>query len=276
MIQGVNTTDKHLATPKKLKKEDPESKKGSNKKTSPNKRLIKEEDSPVEPKKRRTPAKTKTELNVTGNEMSPSAKKGKSPMKPKIDLSVPVEQEEAHIKPENAVAPTSKQEHKRDKTDHETAKETKLAGSSKSKGTALAKSTKNTSDTDEEGATTPTVVPVTPKGKKPIKKAKTPNEEDGSPVGRKRSVTKTAAAEARPIPTRLEHASPEDRKLVAMRDAGESWNDIRKMWKDMTGNETAHSTLPGRYRRLKENLIRLEEGDVCFFCISSSISFIST
>lgn len=226
----------------------------------------------MEPKKRRTPAKTKTELNVTGNEMSPSAKKGKSPMKPKIDFSVPLEQEEAHVKPENAVTPTGKQEHKRDKLGYKTTKETKPVGSAKSKGTALAKATKNTSDTDEEGATTPTVVPVTPKGKKPNKKAKIPNGEDGSPVGHKRSVTKTAAAEARPIPTRLEHASPADQNLVAMRDAGESWNDIRKMWKDMTGLETAHSTLPGRYKRLKENLIRLEEGDVCFFCISSSIS----
>ena len=55
----------------------------------------------------------------------------------------------------------------------------------------------------------------------------------------------------RVIPRSLEEVSEADRKLMDMRDNGEDWKAIRKMWQQMTGEIPGSSTLPNRYTRLK-------------------------
>lgn len=64
------------------------------------------------------------------------------------------------------------------------------------------------------------------------------------------------------IPTCWEEANAADRMLITMRGDGADWGRIRALWKDITGQDTAASTLPNRYTRVKANLMRLEDGDV--------------
>ncbi len=47
-----------------------------------------------------------------------------------------------------------------------------------------------------------------------------------------------------------------------MRDTGHDWNEIRSTWKALTGKETAMSSLPVRYRRMKANFEVLKDEDV--------------
>lgn len=51
-----------------------------------------------------------------------------------------------------------------------------------------------------------------------------------------------------------------------MKDEERDWRSIRGMWKDKTGQDTAPSTLPNRYKRLKDNMVRSKEGEVCLYC----------
>lgn len=103
---------------------------------------------------------------------------------------------------------------------------------------------------------------------------------DDIPIAPKKKViraqTKTGRPEARKgcrthkgphvksiiIPTCWEEASAADRMLVTMRGDGADWGKIRALWKNITGQDTAASTLPNRYTRVKANLMRLEDGDV--------------
>ena len=56
------------------------------------------------------------------------------------------------------------------------------------------------------------------------------------------------------IPQTLDECSAADRKLLEMRDAGEGWRAIRKMWEETTGEPPGTSTLPNRYNRLKYDI----------------------
>ncbi len=47
-----------------------------------------------------------------------------------------------------------------------------------------------------------------------------------------------------------------------MKDEGRDWRSIRQMSKDKTGQDTTPSTLPNRYNRLKDNMVRSKEGEV--------------
>ena len=49
------------------------------------------------------------------------------------------------------------------------------------------------------------------------------------------------------IPRTFDECEDIDKKLITLRDGGMSWPDIRKMWKEETGEETGKSTLPNRY-----------------------------
>jgi len=49
--------------------------------------------------------------------------------------------------------------------------------------------------------------------------------------------------------------------LIALRDAGKGWTEIRVEWEKMTGERTGNSTLPNRYSRLKSNLTIIKEED---------------
>ena len=57
-------------------------------------------------------------------------------------------------------------------------------------------------------------------------------------------------------------ANPADKMLMKMKRKGCSWVEIRTAWEELTGERPAPSTLPNRYSRIKDNMTRLEPGDV--------------
>lgn len=103
--------------------------------------------------------------------------------------------------------------------------------------------------------------PVTPKkkGKRAAAKSKTndesadttdksisPTKGNGEVEGttvhntpRKRQAPKKELAAPRGIPTSWDEADQADRMMVSMKEKGESWIEIRAMWKKVTGQETA-------------------------------------
>lgn len=111
---------------------------------------------------------------------------------------------------------------------------------------------------DMAGKVKPNDVPIAPKKK--VLAAQTKTEK---PEARKGSKThKEPHVKSTIIPSCWEEASAADRMLVTMRGQGAEWGKIRELWKDITGQDTAKSTLPVRYMRIKANLMRLEDGDV--------------
>lgn len=116
----------------------------------------------------------------------------------------------------------------------------------------------NDTDMDSEdtaGKVKANNIPIAPK-----KKALAAQTKTEQPEARKRS--KTHKEKSIIIPSCWEKASAADRMLVTMRGQGTEWGKIRALWKDITGQDTAKSTLPVRYTRIKANLMRLEDGDV--------------
>ena len=104
------------------------------------------------------------------------------------------------------------------------------------------------------------------KPRTPTKKAKFSSggedTEAGEGSARKRNAPAGSIAPPRGIPKSWSEAEEADRLLVTMKDAGKPWDEIRKMWKEKTGQDTANSTLPNRYARVKVR-----------FLIFSSITF---
>lgn len=96
---------------------------------------------------------------------------------------------------------------------------------------------------------------------------------NGTP--RKRAAAGKEKAVARGLPTSIEEASEADKMLIHMKDVeNKSWSDIRSFWMAMTGQETASSTLPNRYNRLKAVFMVLKEGDVSTTCkLLASVPF---
>ena len=81
---------------------------------------------------------------------------------------------------------------------------------------------------------------------------------------RQRAAAKTHIS-ARDISHSWRTANAADKMLVKMKAKGCSWLEIRKAWEELTGEWPATSTLPNRYSRVKNNLMRLKSGDVCVF-----------
>lgn len=78
---------------------------------------------------------------------------------------------------------------------------------------------------------------------------------------------------ARDISRSWKTANPADKMLMKMKEKGCGWLEIRKAWQELTGEWPAASTLPNRYKRVKDNLTRLKSGDVrtcliCLYCLS--------
>lgn len=71
-----------------------------------------------------------------------------------------------------------------------------------------------------------------------------------------------AKRDYRRIPTSWEEASPEDRMMITMREAGASWPSIQRAWEPMTGTEVGPSTLSSRYSRIIAHRTHPAEGDV--------------
>ena len=94
----------------------------------------------------------------------------------------------------------------------------------------------------------------------------------GKPFDRSTTVRSTPRKRAPPladfvsdqiaIPTSWAEVGEADNKLIQMKDKGCSWEAIRKMWKEMTGQGVAPSTLPNRYNRVKANLTVLQDSEV--------------
>ena len=78
---------------------------------------------------------------------------------------------------------------------------------------------------------------------------------------RKRAVAKSHMS-TRDISRSWKTASPADKMLMKMKRKGCSWVEIRTAWEELTGERPAPSTLPNRYSRIKDNMTRLEPGDV--------------
>lgn len=79
---------------------------------------------------------------------------------------------------------------------------------------------------------------------------------------RQRMAPKNAVAAPRDIPTSWEDADEADQMLVTMKEDGVDWNTIREAWTAKTGQKTAGSTLPNRYKRIKIATMQFREGDV--------------
>ncbi|KAL8959276.1 MAG: hypothetical protein Q9193_003831 [Seirophora villosa] len=121
---------------------------------------------------------------------------------------------------------------------------------------------------DSAGVSDEVQVPVTPmKGKrksaagqtKEFKTPRTPKTPKASTAAKEeRDTTPTPTTTPRKrlaadkvadkvsLPTSWGAASEADKELVAMKKSGSSWNDIRAMWMEKTGQNTATSTLPNR------------------------------
>ncbi|CAD6588000.1 MAG: hypothetical protein ASARMPRED_003370 [Alectoria sarmentosa] len=66
---------------------------------------------------------------------------------------------------------------------------------------------------------------------------------------------------ARNISRSWKTANAADKMLMKMKEKGCDWSEIRKAWEELTGECPAHSTLPTRYKRVKDNLTRMKPGD---------------
>ena len=196
------------------------------------------------PKKKRTPAK-KTQ-GVGASPATPKAKRGPK-AKGKNDLdengvgAKTNSSKTSNAKDENNEIPTtpSKRAYKSKPKDDE-----KVPMNGKAK-------TKDAEIKDEEDATADDfdTSPMKPKQNGKTKASKNndaKNTKDStSPTTPKRQPTNKVAKSV-DIPTCLANASEADKKMVRMKEAGESWHTIRAMWKKETGQDTATSTLPNR------------------------------
>jgi len=255
-----------------------------------------DEEAPVV-KKKRAPAKPKKA--TTDNEDIDDAADAK------VDEAAPVAKKKRA--PAKSKKATTDNEDIDDATDAKVDEEAPVA--KKKRAPAPTKPKKPTTDNEDDGDATETNLPITPpvtppkkRGRKAStaddadvngstpkpkasKKAKiTESPEDSTGVTtsqespsttktgtpRKRAPVTKDKAVARGLPTSMKECSEADRMLLHMKDVeGKPWAEIRATWKAMTGQETASSTLPNRYNRLKVNLMALEEGDVSITIIPS-------
>lgn len=105
-------------------------------------------------------------------------------------------------------------------------------------------------------------IPTAPSKNKKPKKVNPKSSVDTEDISATTPKTRRAKVSRVPMPTSWAEASAADRMLVSMRDSGEDWAVIRQQWKEVTGSDTAASTLPTRYSRLKATMTVMEDGDV--------------
>lgn len=132
----------------------------------------------------------------------------------------------------------------------------------------------------QEGATLPTNIinpdpeqsvasAATPSKNKKPKKANPKSSVDTEDISATPPKNRKTKVNSVPMPATWAEAGVADRMLVRMRDNGAEWANIRKQWKELTGSDTAPSTLPTRYSRLKASMMIMEDGDVS--CSPSAI-----
>ena len=157
------------------------------------------------------------------------------------------EEEEPTIKPDSDVTTNTPQ-----KSHAPTTPESRMAKNEEITPTGIVK------PDPELSPTTPTTTPKNKRQKKTNPKASVATEGISTPPP-KNGKAKSSNV---PMPTSWAEAGEADRMMVAMRDKGDDWAKIRKQWKEMTGMDTAASTLPTRYSRIKASMTVLQDGDV--------------
>ena len=125
--------------------------------------------------------------------------------------------------------------------------------------------------TEEEETTQTCIIKPDPEQSATISNAKTMSKEQKKKnpkasvategISRRPAKINKAKTGILPTHTSWAEAGEADRMLVTLRDNGENWAKIREQWKEMTGLDTAASTLPTRYSRLKASMMTLEDGD---------------
>lgn len=175
----------------------------------------------AQPTKKRSPTKKATAAtNVdasngeTAEPVTPSPKKRASPKKKStVDANVKPEDGETNGETEGPAPVTPKK-----------------AKRAPAKGKAMKTDDTKTSDESAE---------ITDKSVSPIKGN---GEIEGMTVAntpRKRQAPKKDLAVPRGIPSSWDNADHADRMMVSMKENGDGWADIRAMWKNVTGQETA-------------------------------------
>nr|OQO29813.1 hypothetical protein B0A51_03252 [Rachicladosporium sp. CCFEE 5018] len=81
------------------------------------------------------------------------------------------------------------------------------------------------------------------------------------PAGRVRRPPTNGIIDSRPLGRSLEECDPADQMLFTKASASVPWPEIHAVWKEMTGTEPAASTLPNRFKRLRENFSTINEED---------------
>ncbi|OQO07238.1 hypothetical protein B0A48_07808 [Cryoendolithus antarcticus] len=81
------------------------------------------------------------------------------------------------------------------------------------------------------------------------------------PAGRVRRPPTNGIIDSRPLGRTLEECDPADQMLFTKASAAVPWPEIHATWKEMTGTEPAASTLPNRFKRLRENFSTINEED---------------
>nr|OQO28482.1 hypothetical protein B0A51_03294 [Rachicladosporium sp. CCFEE 5018] len=81
------------------------------------------------------------------------------------------------------------------------------------------------------------------------------------PAGRLRRPPTNGIIDSRPLGRSLEECDPADQMLFTKASAGVPWPEIHAAWKEITGTEPAASTLPNRFKRLRENFSTINEED---------------
>ncbi|KAL8697363.1 MAG: hypothetical protein Q9224_002355 [Gallowayella concinna] len=189
-------------------------------KTSPKKRAVTPiGDEDTSPKKKRTPAKGQaaTERN---NGTSTTNKKGRQ-AKPKPEKGAKSSESEDVVDSNEIERPTT--------PEAQVFKEPKTPKTPKS-------------PTEDHYVQANEKTPRSAKAKTQPKARPTPKT---SPVKGKRAGAEKVAEKV-VLPTKWSEATTADKTLVAMKEAGKSWGEIRIEWFKMTGQDTASSTLPNR------------------------------
>lgn len=192
-------------------------------KTSPKKRAAANTPAEVSPKKKRASSKVEGKAETTSaTPATPKTKKGrtsKAAKAPSVEPKV----------------------------------ESDVENGNESSGEGVAEHNDPVPVTPGKGARTPKAKapaePKTPKAPKTPKNSHGAKDKQGSPTPksteRKRSVAAKVADKVS-LPTTWANASEADKKLVKMKEDKASWNEIRAMWLEKTGQDTAGSTLPNR------------------------------
>ncbi|KAL8651251.1 MAG: hypothetical protein Q9210_003369 [Variospora velana] len=183
-----------------------------------------------------SPTKTSPKKRATGgnDEEDGSPKKKRAPAKAKAATAIEEKLDDAALKTEASV--------KEEATTPEPADPGAVSDEMQVPVTPMKGKRKSATD-----KTTEPKAPRTPKTPKASTVAKDNNETTPTPktTPRKRSAADKVADKVS-LPTSWADASEADRELVAMKQRSMSWNDIRSMWLEKTGQDTATSTLPNR------------------------------